>query len=50
MTGDEYEKYFGDEYVEMKGGNSDMVIYARLQASPHILTAKFMTCEVRVKK
>lgn len=50
MTGDEYEKYFGDEYVEMKGGNSDMVIYARLQASSHILTAKFMTCEVRVNK
>lgn len=50
MTGDKYEKYFGDEYVEMEGGNRDMLIYANLPASSHDLIVRFKDCEMRVEK
>lgn len=50
MIKDRYDKYFGDEYVEMYGGNRDMLIYANLPASSYDLSVRFKDCEVSVEK
>lgn len=46
----DYDAYFTDRYAGSNSRSRDIIIYANMPASSGTLTAKFMSCEVRIEK